>query len=170
MNQLKLLGCAFFTILLVSCQTQEDTNKSAPSLNNPVYDPAPPANTFESLFHHTGFSQLHLMMQRDGEKMLCVQPAYQVCFDRSKEMCEIEADQWVFSCLSNAKNQVPNVYDKITRDQFMGAYGSCMINQHAFSRPDEIESISKCMIDAEIDETLAIKELVKGKNLYQPTQ
>ena len=170
MQHLKLLGCIVFSFLLIACQTQDNKPEVTADKQEftAIYDPAPPANSFESLFHHTGFSQLHLMMQRDGEKMMCVQPAYQLCFDRSKEMCEIETKDWVFTCLADAKHKFPTVYNKPTRDQFMGAYGSCMINNHAFSRADEIESISKCMVSAPIDETLAIKALVEGKNLYQP--
>jgi len=162
------------SLSLLACQSPnnkqdtKDTAKERPF--DAIYDPAPPANSFESLLHHSGFSQLHLMIQRDGEKMMCAQPAYQVCFDRSQAMCEIQTKQWVFTCLSDARQQVQAVYNKPTRDQFMGAYGACMINHHAFSRADEIESISQCMIQAPIDETVAIKALVKGKNLYQPTQ
>ena len=170
MNNLKLLGCSFLSLLLLACQVQDTNTQPEEREFVPIYDPAPPVNSFESLLHHTGFSQLHLMMQRDGEKMMCAQPAYQVCFDRSKEMCEVETKNWVFTCLSDAKYRVPVVYDKTTRDNFMGAYGSCMINQHAISRPDEIQAISTCMIQAPIDETVAIKALVEGKNLYQPSE
>jgi len=168
MSVFKLLKCHLLLLLLFSCQSQENQSQVKPV--NPVYDPAPPANTFESLLHHSGFSQLHLMMQREGEKMMCAQTSYQICFDRSKEMCEVETKKWVFTCLSDAKNKTPQVYHKMTRDQFMGAYGACMINNHAFSRPDEIELISKCMVNAPIDEKVAVQALVEGKALFQPTQ
>ncbi|BCE00130.1 hypothetical protein [Marinicellulosiphila megalodicopiae] len=168
MNILKLSLFSVFLFAAISCQVQENKDTQSKPFN-PVYDPAPAANSFESLLHHSGFSQLHLMIQREGEKMLCAQPAYQVCFDVSKEMCEIETKQWVFSCLSDANYKVPTVYDKVTRGQFMGAYGACMINNHAFRRADEIEEVSKCMVNAPLDEELAIKALVEGKRLYQPS-
>ena len=121
----------------------------------------------DGLMTVAGFNQLQNLLQANGERMLCVQPMYQQCLATRRYTCESELRPFVASCLAYAKQQITSVNDQKSRDQYMGAYGSCLINRHAMSKADQITDISLCLYNAELDERLGIEALIADRPFYQ---
>ena len=160
MKQPYLLACAL-SIAAVSCSKPTQQSK-------PIVAPEPViVKTVDGLMQLGGFKQLQSLLQADAQRMLCVQPMYQQCLNIRRYTCESEIQPWVLSCLAYAKQQVAMVNDQISRDQYMGAYGSCLINKHALSKPNQYEEISLCLYNVELDERLGIEALIADRPFYQ---
>lgn len=116
-------------VFLTGCQSAANKDKAADAAKNKK-------SASELFVSH---------IEKDGDKLLCEQPAYLKCFRMTPTKCRKDLSQFKQACLSEALQKHEGKITDANYKQFGNDYSLCMLVKHALMYPKRAEAIGQCL-------------------------